>query len=101
MGGEKRSTSQIAEAIMARFSSTGVMAGTATRRQVLSTPEAKATSDMQTMYGNIARVIQTAELKSSARAASRMPVAMMVTTHGAAIMPSRVITMRAALRMSA
>ncbi len=34
---------------MAIFSSTGVIAGTAKRLQVLSTPEAKATSDMQMM----------------------------------------------------
>jgi hypothetical protein len=38
-----------AAAIMARFRSTGVAAGTAKRRQVLSTPAASATSDMQPM----------------------------------------------------
>ena len=38
-----------AEAITLRLSSTGVKAGTAKRFQVLSTPEASATMDMQPM----------------------------------------------------
>ena len=44
-----RGASQMQAAIMERFSSTGVNAGTAKRRQVFKTPEAKAMSDMQKM----------------------------------------------------
>ena len=46
--------------IIDTLSSTGVAAGTAKRRQVLSTPDDSATSDMKAMYGNIQRVMTTA-----------------------------------------
>ena len=49
MGTSMRGASQRQAAIIARLSSTGVKAGTANLRQVLSTPEAKATRDMQKM----------------------------------------------------
>jgi hypothetical protein len=42
------------------FSSTGVTAGILNWRQVLSTPPASATKDMQAIYGNMRRVIRMA-----------------------------------------
>ena len=68
-GTSMRGASHRQAAIMDRFSSTGVKAGTAKRRQVFSTPDAKAISDMHRMYGNITRVIQTAAPNSASRAA--------------------------------
>lgn len=45
-----------------RFSSTGVKAGIPNCRHVLRMPEASATSDTSPMYGNITRVMNTAEM---------------------------------------
>ena len=86
---------------MDRFSSTGVKAGTAKRRQVFSTPDAKAISDMHRMYGNITRVIQTAAPNSASRAAPRSPLAMADTTQGAATMPTSVTSISASVSSSA
>ena len=71
--------------ITARFSKTGVTAGTANRFHVLSTPAASATKDMKPMYGNITRVINTAESKSCS------PEAITHTSTGAPAMPSSVV----------
>ena len=75
---------------MDKLSKAGVMAGTAKCRQVFKTPEANATSDMQMMYGNMRRVIQTAASKSAAREVSAKPLAMAITTSGAPKTPSKV-----------
>ncbi len=96
-----RGASQMQAPIMDRFSSTGVKAGTAKRRHVLSTPDAKAISDMQRMYGNIIRVIQTAAPNSVSRAAPRRPLAMADTTQGAATMPISVTSIKAAVNSRA
>ena len=49
MGCASLEPSSTAAPIIDRFRSTGVNAGTANLRQVFSTPDAKATSDMQMM----------------------------------------------------
>ena len=48
-GGSKRSAKNAAPTMNERFSSTGVIAGTANRLQVFRMPAASATSEMQTM----------------------------------------------------
>jgi len=58
-GGSNRSAKKAAATMNDTFSSTGVTAGTAKRLNVLSTPAAKATSEMNTMYGNVTRSIDT------------------------------------------
>ena len=100
-GTSMRGASHRQAAIMDRFSSTGVKAGTAKRRQVFSTPDAKAISDMHRMYGNITRVIQTAAPNSASRAAPRSPLAMADTTQGAATMPTSVTSISASVSSSA
>src|SRR3546814_14637344 len=89
MGRSMRGASHRQAAIMDRFSSMGVKAGTAKRRQVFSTPEANATSDMHRMYGNIIRVIQTAAPNSAPRESPRRPLALAVPTQAAARRPRR------------
>ena len=79
-------TSSQTAPIIARFSSTGVAAGTAKRRQVLRTPADSATSDMKPMYGNIQRVMTTASSKRS------RPEAISQTTTGAATTPTTQVT---------
>ena len=69
-----------------RFSNTGVTAGMANRFHVLSTPAASATSDMKPMYGNITRVITTAESNALS------PEAIIHTSTGAATMPASVVS---------
>ena len=75
-----------AAAITARFNSTGVTAGMAKRFQVLSTPAASDTSDMKPMYGNITRVITTAESNAC------RPEAIIHTSTGAATTPASVVS---------
>jgi hypothetical protein len=64
------------------LSSTGDAAGTANLRQVLRMPPASATSDMKPMYGNIQRVMITAESKPGS------PLAMAQTSSGAPATPA-------------
>jgi hypothetical protein len=73
----------------ARFSSTGVAAGTANLRQVFSTPADRATSDMKPMYGNMIRVMATAPSNSFS------PEAISHTTTGAPAMPTAQVATRA------
>jgi len=54
-GGSKRSAKNAAATMNETLSSTGVNAGTANRLQVLSTPAASATSEMNRMYGKVMR----------------------------------------------
>ncbi len=82
----KAGASSQAAAIIARFSSTGVAAGTAKCRQVLRMPAASATSDMQAMYGNMMRVMTTASSKRSS------PEAIAKTSSGAPTTPTTVVT---------
>jgi len=73
-----------AAAITLRLSSTGVIAGTAKRFHELRMPADSATSDMQPMYGNISRVITTAESCASAGS----PDAMIHTSTGEPTTPT-------------
>jgi hypothetical protein len=95
MGVANKSVNSTQPRIIDRLSRMGVNAGMANRLQVLSTAEAKATSDMHRIYGNMTRVIHTADSKAVSVDAWDIPVAIAVTTHGAAIMPRTVITIRA------
>ena len=71
--------------IMARFSNTGVAAGTAKRFQVFRMPAASATRDMKARYGHIQRVSTTAVSKPSGFC--WRPAAIAQTSAGAAATP--------------
>src|SRR5512134_465991 len=86
IGRSSRGASQIAQPMNERLSSTGVKAGIANRRYVLSTPATSATSDMKRMYGNIQRVITVASWNASGLRAS--PEAINQTSTGAASTPA-------------
>ena len=58
-GGLTRGASQSAQAMNARFSKTGVNAGTEKRLQVLRTAPANAVKPMKKMYGNVMRNMST------------------------------------------
>ena len=85
IGRDSCGASHIAQAMNDTFSSTGVTAGTAKRRKVLSTPADSATSDMNRMYGNIQRVIKVA--RSNAVGSRASPAATSQTSTGAAATP--------------
>ena len=58
-GGSKRSAKNAAAMMKETLSSTGVKAGTAKRLQVFSTPAARATREINRMYGKVMRSICT------------------------------------------
>ncbi len=70
----------------ATFSSTGANAGSEKRLYVLSTPDASVVSEMNTMYGNMIRVIATAS--GNAWPSVRSPDATANTTHDAPAIPA-------------
>ncbi len=91
--------------IIATFSSTGVAAGSAKRRQVFRMPADSATSDMNRMYGNIQRVIVAASSNSArpeptSHTSSGAPTTP-ATQVASSVQPSTVATASTSLRVAA
>ena len=88
-----------AAAIIARFISTGLSAGTANRPQVLRMPPASAASEMNSAYGKVIRSIAAA--RSPCGVPAPKPGAKAGMIHGAASTASAVSTISAASRVPA